>query len=59
MSPFKIVPKDKKILKSSKVRAYFKMINNIVEPEKQSIMDKADKAVVDAIIYGCSEMRVD
>lgn len=51
-SPFNIVPKDKKVLKSSKVRAYYKLLNDILEPEKHKIMEKANNATIDAMIYG-------
>ena len=51
-SPFTIVPKDKRVLKSSKVRAYFKQLNDIMEPRKQEICDRANQATVDMMIYG-------
>ena len=51
-SPFTIVPKDKRVLKSSKVREYYKTLNAILEPKKQEIMDAANKATIDAMIYG-------
>lgn len=51
-SPFTIIPKDKKVLKSSKVRAWYKMVNDILEPKKQEIFDAAERATADAMIYG-------
>jgi len=57
-STFQIVPKDKRVLKSSKVRAYFKEINDLLEPRKQEIFDKANQATIDCMIYGYSEIRI-
>ena len=51
-SPFTIVPKDKKVLKSSKVREWYRYVNAILEPKKQEIMDAAERASSDAMIYG-------
>ena len=58
-SPFMIVPKDKRVLKSSKVRAYYKTLNDILEPKKQKMMDAANKATTDAMIYGTGWLEYD
>lgn len=57
-SPFTIVPKDKKVLKSSIVRNYYKLVNAVLEPKKQQIMEDADKAATDAIIHGTGWLEV-
>jgi hypothetical protein len=57
-SPFTIVPKDKRVLKSSKVREYYKLMNAIIEPKKQEIMDASNKAITDALIYGIGWVEI-
>jgi hypothetical protein len=57
-SPFTIVPKDKRVLKSSKVRSYFKYVNALLEPNKQRILDDANKATTDAMIYGFGSITI-
>lgn len=51
-SPFTIVPKDKRVLKSSRVREWYRYVNAVLEPKKQEIMDTAERASTDAMIYG-------
>jgi len=43
---------DKRFLKSSKVREWYKMVNDALEPKKQEILEAANKATIDAMMYG-------
>lgn len=55
--PFMIVPSDKRILKSSKVRAYFKQLNDILAPDKEKIMQDVTDMQIDLMVYGYAKMK--
>lgn len=57
-SPFTIAPKDKRVLRSSKVREWYRLINTVLEPEKQKILDAANRASTDAMIYGFGAISI-